>query len=293
MLFIAAEGPQVGGRSRRELGPELIAAIQHVVRERPSNHKHVPGVQYTYVSETDLPADGANLTPSRWLQIQLEGQQPEKELAAAVHHQVSAAAELAKHPFLSPTLGPEREQLATIGELVGEGALTVFRAAQRPKSDRREEATHLLVAVSDIRPDGRISRPRVGLDNVPLDALSQPGDLFVVLEGNVRAAVDLQGGYTTQSPVVRLRVQSPAIDPFVLASAISAPINARATHGSTIPRLDLLQVRVPRMRIEESCVAGHLLRIANARRQARVDLDESDVRIHLALIQSLFTRTWT
>jgi hypothetical protein len=292
VLLIEAAAPPLSGRARRELAPELIAAVEQVIRTRPKPSELVEGVRYTYASAKALLAEGADLTPSRWLQVRLDRTQPVHELAVAEKDQGMAQARLHDVPFATPMLGPERDQLASIAQLLDEGAVSILRPLRYKEEDVRGGGTPGLVKVSDVR-NGYIAEPKTGVDHVDPDEVSQPGDVFVVPEGVVRAAVDTTGGYVTRKPVVRLRSHSAAVDPYVLASAISAPVNERAKHGTTIPRLDLLQVRVPRMTVEEAEVAGRALRRSYARRQALSELVDAEARADAARIQTLFTHTWT
>jgi hypothetical protein len=117
----------------------------------------------------------------------------------------------------------------------------------------------------------------VGLEVVPSDRvdlelapdpveLTRPGDVLVLTEGGVRAAVDRVGGSAVASPVHLVRPISPSLDPLVLAALItwSAPQYAA---GTVIPRVNLHQIEVPVLDVGSNRLLGQILDLLLERRR--------------------------
>ncbi|MFF4864475.1 hypothetical protein ACFY3J_22600 [Streptomyces sp. NPDC001231] len=171
---------------------------------------------------------------------------------------------------------PSGMPFASVEELERAGALSL-RAGRSPEAlplrrDAVADGGVRLLTVADVT-----SRHSSGAW-LPADAataaeaartltVTRPGEIVVVGATRAFAAwVDTDAPTALGPQLYAVRTDPTLLDPWFLASCLNSPANARqaSSHASTVSRIDVRRLQVPRLPLDEQKRYGEALRLLNA-----------------------------
>jgi N-6 DNA Methylase len=232
-------------------------------RHAPSEFKPAAGFA-TNVPVLELLAGDAVLTPSRWL-YEPELVDPDQLIARVDHAQHSlqqARTHLEPHPartkFVPADQPPARIR---VGELVDSGAATLLRPARVKTEQFGDEGLPVWLPADVREPWRREEEPRF-VDPALVDprSITEPGDIVFTTIGGLRTRVDEEGGHVLGTSLQALRLNPKLFDAYVVAALLTSEPNRRLLTGTTIPRVDVLELEIPRLDAATTDRAARLLR---------------------------------
>ena len=107
----------------------------------------------------------------------------------------------------------------------------------------------------------RDEQPRF-IDPALIDArsITEPGDIVFTTIGGIRTRVDERGGHVLGTSLQALRLAPNTFDPYAVAALMTSERNRRLLVGTTIPRVNVLELELPRLGAAEAAKLGELLR---------------------------------
>jgi hypothetical protein len=75
--------------------------------------------------------------------------------------------------------------------------------------------------------------------------ITEPGDVVFTTIGGLRTRVDFEGGHVLGTSLHALRLQREIFDPEAVAALLTSEPNRRLIKGSTIPRVNMLELELP------------------------------------------------
>jgi hypothetical protein len=91
-------------------------------------------------------------------------------------------------------------------------------------------------------------------------SVTQPGDIVLTTIGGLRTRIDELGGHVLGTSLHGLRLKQGMFDPYVVAALLMSEPNRRLLTGTTIPRVDLLELEIPRLDTASASHVATLLR---------------------------------
>lgn len=234
------------------------------------------GIPHRYLPLAELVANGAVLSPARWIQAELDMEPTELQAAfTQASWDVSAAREVLVSAELPVAIDAGLARVSTVETLVRDNVLQ--RLGRSVAAQGREARDIPRVSAAEVR-EGLWAEPvPVSTDEGPD---TRPGDVIVVTTGGIFAAVDHTGGRLLGPSVEGLRVLKPeVISPDFLAAMIAGRWNRRFLRGAAIQRAKLGELEVPLIPGDRQAkVVGFLRAAEGAQAHARkldVALEES------------------
>lgn len=258
LLIDSTEEKTLTRRLRSRLTDTLAAWRLH-----PDQFEPTAGFA-TSVPVLELLAGEAALVPSRWLY------EPELIDASALLERVEQAQrELAAtrtriaHPAPSFALTPAGEPPTSIRvrELIELGQAQLVRPARVKTDAFGEEGLPVWLPADVNEPWKRDEQPRF-IDPALIDArsITESGDIVFTTIGGVRTRVDDKGGHVLGTSLQALRLAPNTFDPYAVAALMTSEPNRRLLIGTTIPRVNVLELELPRIGAAEATELGELLR---------------------------------
>ncbi len=218
----------------------------------------------TGVPVLDLLAGEAPLVPSRWLY------QPEIVNAGAMIAELERArADLSSAHGQLPPQPPRFKLDATaeppnrlrVGDLIDLGLATLIRP-DRIKTDEYGEEGLPVWLPGDIRDPWRREEPPRFVDPTLVDArsITEPGDIVFTTIGGIRTRVDEEGGHVLGTSLQALRLKRDMVEPYVVAALLMSEQNRRLLTGTSIPRVNVLELEIPQLDLATSKRVGEVLR---------------------------------
>jgi hypothetical protein len=218
----------------------------------------------TGVAVLELLAGDATLVPSRWL-YEPDVVDPGKliaEIKSARQALESARAQLESYrqPLRVVSAG-EPPTRVRLGDLVDLGVATLLRPA-RVKTEQFGDQGLPVWIPADVREPWRRSDESKFIDPALVDerSVTQPGDIVLTTIGGLRTRVDEVGGHVLGTSLHGLRLKQGTFDPYVVAALLTSESNRRLLTGTTIPRVNLLELEIPRLDTDSARHAATLLR---------------------------------
>lgn len=261
VLLIDATGERTLTRRLRSRLTETVRSW----RSRPDEFEPTAGFA-TSVPVLELLAGDAPLIPSRWVY------EPEVIDASALIGRVEQAQhELEQaHAQLPPR--PPRVVLEPAGEppprvrvrdLVELELARLLRPARIKTDQYSEEGPGLPVWLpGDINDPWRRNEPRRFIDPDLVDArsITEPGDIAFTTIGGIRTRVDEEGGHVLGTSLQALRMKPNTFDPYAFAALLTSEPNRRLLTGTAIPRVNVLELEIPRLDSATASRTGATLR---------------------------------
>jgi hypothetical protein len=195
----------------------------------------------------------ATLIPSKWL-YEPEVLEP-TVLAASVDEARLNLADL--HADLS--LGEPRFKVVPSAEpavrlrvrdLIDLDLAQLVRPARIKTDEYNDEGFGLPVWLpSDINEPWRRDESSRFIDATIVDprSITEPRDIVLTTIGGIRTRVDEEGGHVLGTSLQALRLEGDAFDPYALAALLTSESNRRLLVGTTIPRVNLLELEIPQL----------------------------------------------
>jgi hypothetical protein len=95
---------------------------------------------------------------------------------------------------------------------------------------------------------------------VDVRSITQPGDIVFTTVGGLRTRVDDEGGHVLGTSLHGLRLSQDAYDAHVVAALLTSEPNRRLLTGTTIPRVDVMELEIPGLDLATAARAGEVLR---------------------------------
>jgi hypothetical protein len=221
----------------------------------------------------DLLSTDASIVPPRWIGTQQ--QQPTPLSIELLEAQIAFASKISQLRGVEEIRVPI-EPIATgdqhwsVGDLIRDGLLYLRPGSRIHQDDFRPQGVPVLGPV-EIRARGSSVKSRF-VDPETLGSgtdVTRPGDIVVLAEGNhgVIALVDEQGGHVVAYPCQSLRVNDGVLDPYVVAAFLQSRANTRLSVGTAVWRVNLQDVRLPRLTMREQQVLSSALRTIDQQRR--------------------------
>lgn len=201
----------------------------------------------------------ADLSPRLW--IELSGPNPSdirarfRDGTAELTHELAALAttDAATTQAAAPFLWV---RVFSIDDLVRSGVLKVRPGRHRVSKEEREARPGYVVTAADVRSGQLISAPDSevppSVEPVAEIELTQPGDVLVTTVRGIHTVVDQVGGRVLAPGVSRIRVTQPEeCQPAFLAAVLPGAWNGRFITGSSLPRVDLMNLEVPLVPVDD------------------------------------------
>ncbi len=246
-----------------------IVATTTALLDGRDAHKD-PDIDSITVSAERLLEGDCHLVPSQWTARALSSsalieriQYDERVLRELGERSSRPRALVTSAGFADDTSDRVTRESTTVGELGS--VITSWRI----DPDLLGTGTTPVIRVQDVQRDFTVTpSTTIDLNLLPRPAeLTQAGDVLVVTEGQIRAAVDYVGGATVSQRVQILRPRPGTIDPVALAALISSHAPEQS-FGTTIQRVKLSSILLPSLDFALSCDLGAALRsLADRRRE--------------------------
>jgi type I restriction-modification system DNA methylase subunit len=159
-------------------------------------------------------------------------------------------------------------------DVFGSEGLPVWLPADVKKPWRRPEAKHFLAP--------ELADPR---------SITQAGDIVFTTIGGLRTHVDREGGVVLGTSLQALRVKPGTFDPHALAALLMSERNQRLLTGTTIPRVNVLELAVPELDLETSRELGDVIRAFEDEEAAAADVAARADELRQAIIDAVSTGT--
>jgi hypothetical protein len=274
----------------------LRSSLTDTVRTWRAQHEDftpIPGFA-TSAPVLELLAGDAPLVPSRWLY------EPELVdagvLIARVDEAQRALASARKRVQLqspqvklSPSVEPPTR--ARVRDLVDLGVATLLRPARIKTEDFGEEEGLPVWLPSDIREPWRRDEGPKFVDPALVDvrSITQPGDIVFTTIGGLRTRVDDEGNHVLGTSLHGLRLSQDAYDPHVVAALLTSEPNRRLLTGTTIPRVDVMELEIPGLDVATAARAGELLRSLEHQVEATSAVVTQAEALRSAIVDALAT----
>ncbi len=91
-------------------------------------------------------------------------------------------------------------------------------------------------------------------------SITEPGDVVFTTIGGIRTRVDEKGGHVLGTSLQALRLAANTFDPYAVAALMTSEPNRRLLIGTTIPRVNVLELELPGIGADEATKLGELMR---------------------------------
>lgn len=251
-----APGPVllVDSTNHQTLNSELRARLKNTVtawRHHPDEFEATAGFATT-VPVLELLAGDAPLVPARWLY------EPQLIDVSALIDRVERAQrdledahkQLSEHAAPVVSLRPAAEPRGStrVRELIELGQAELLRPARIKTEAFGDEGAPVWLPADVNEPWRRDEQPRfVDPELVDSRSITQPGDIVFTTVGGIRTRVDDEGGHVLGTSLQALRLAPKTLDPHAVAALLTNEPNRRLLTGTTIPRVNVLELEVPRI----------------------------------------------
>jgi hypothetical protein len=275
-------------RRLRERLKETLAAW----RRAPERFEPTAGFATT-VPVLELLAGEAALVPSSWLY------EPELIDASALiaraqqaqHDLVTARSRLA-HPAPLFTLRPIDEPPSSIRvrDLVELGQAQLVRPA-RVKTDVFGDEGLPVWLPADVNEPWRRDNQLRFIDPGLVDArsITQPGDIVFTTIGGIRTRVDEEGGHVLGTSLQALRLAPNTFNPYAVAALLTSEPNRRRLTGTTIPRVNVLELELPLLGPDQTATMAGLLQRLEAEVETSNSIASCAEGLRQALVDAIAT----
>jgi len=258
----------VDGTGEPALTPPLRQRIIQTVdgwRSHRERFEAVPGFARS-APVLELLAGEAALIPSR-LVYESEAVDTEALLGSIEE----AERELAEaHTWLPPQpprprliASPHPPRRLRVRDLIDLGFATLLRPARIKTESYNVEGNGLPVWLpGDINDPWRRNEPPHFIDADLVDARSstQPGDIVFTTIGSIRTRVDQTGGHVLGTSLQALRLNANQFNPHAVAALLTSEPNSRLLTGTTIPRINVLELEIPQLDLAAASATAEVLR---------------------------------
>jgi hypothetical protein len=256
----------IDGTGETALSQRLRSRLAETIRIwRTQPHLFEPTAGYARtVPVLELLAGDAALVPGRWLY-----QPAVVDTTALIEAVEQAERDLASaHTHLPPrprrfTLTPTAEPPARVRvrELIDLGLVKLLRPARIKADDYGDEGLPVWLP-GNINDLWRRDEPPRFVDPELADARSvtEPGDIVLTTIGGIRTRVDEEGGHVLATSLQALRLKPDIFDAHAVAALLTSEPNRRLLTGTTIPRVNVLELEIPRLDLATATQTGELLR---------------------------------
>jgi hypothetical protein len=261
-------------------------------RVHPEGFEPTPGFAVS-VPVLELLAGEAALVPSRWLY------EPELIDASALiaraeraRHDLEVARARIAYPVPSFALTPASEPPTSIRvrELIELGEAQLLRPARVKTDVFGEEGLPVWLPADVNEPWKRDEQARF-IDPALIDArsITAPGDIVFTTIGGIRTRVDDEGGHVLGTSLQALRLAPNTFDPYAVAALMTSEPNRRLLTGTTIPRVNVLELEFPRLEPTQASEMGELLRTLEAELEAANVVAARAEALRQALVDAIAT----
>jgi hypothetical protein len=273
---------------------DLRSRLSHTLglwRARPDEFRPAAGFATT-VSVLELLGGDAPLVPGRWLR------EPDfvdaNAIVAAVEAKrrelETARAQVWPEPprfALTPTEPTSRLRVRDLIEL---RAATLLRPARIKKDQYTDDGLPVWLP-GDIREPWRRDEPPSFVDPALVDSrsITEPGDIVFTTIGGIRTRVDDEGGHVLGTSLQALRLNVEMFDPHAVAALLTSEPNRRLLTGTTIPRVDVLELEIPRLPLAATKRVAELLRALEHEVEITNAVAERAEALRKAVIEALAT----
>lgn len=250
-------------------------AEKHVSRWL-SDESALAEVPHVRVPVSDLVDDEAQLTPQRWLatdERSADDVQAAFATATTAMRDATQALTNASGRIAFTQNAPSRT--LTVKELIREGVIERIRhrAPRNPGGDLKNATVGARAITTRTLPDP----PPAELLEVGMD-LTEPSDILVLPQTDIRALVDDNGGHLLAPVIEQVRVLKPdVVDPHYLAAMLSGSWNTRFLAGTTIQRAKITDLEVPLASMDDQKrLVSALAEVARLRNAAETITEASE-----------------
>lgn len=280
----------IDAANEKALSRSLRARVADVVdtwRSHPEQFRPEAGFAVA-VPVLELLTGDAVLLPSRWLFQPTEAQTLIDNVKKAHAALKVAHGGLPKRlPEVELAPAPDALPPVRVGELVEAGLVSLLRPA-RIKTDQYGDEGLPVWIPADINDPWRRHGKQEYIDPTLVDArsITKPGDIVFTTIGGLRTRVDEEGDHVLGTSLHAMRLSSDStFEPHAFAALLTSEPNRNLLTGTTIPRVNILELVIPRLDLEsaerlrtvldginhELAAATEIARHADELRQALID----------------------
>jgi N-6 DNA Methylase len=287
LLIDSTDEKKLTRRLRAKLS-ETVAAW----RQAPERFEPTAGYA-TSVPVLELLAGEAALVPSRWLyEPELIDASALIERAERARDDLEAVRARITHPVSSFALTPADEPPTSIRvrELIELGHAHLLRPLRVKTDAFGEEGLPVWLPADVNEPWKRDEQPRF-IDPALVDArsITEPGDIVFTTIGGIRTRVDDEGGHVLGTSLQALRLAPNTFDPHAVAALLTSEPNRRLLTGTTIPRVNVLELEFPRLDPNQAKEMGELLQTLDAEQETANAVAARAEALRQALVDAIAT----
>jgi hypothetical protein len=247
----------------------------------------------TSVPVLELLAGEAALVPSRWLYApELIDAPAMIERVEEAQRQLAAARTRIAYPAPPFSLTPAGELPTSIRvrELIELGQAQLLRPARVKTDAFGEEGLPVWLPADVNEPWKRDEEPRF-IDPALIDprSITEPGDIVFTTIGGIRTRVDDEGGHVLGTSLQALRLAPHTSDPHAVAALLTSEPNRRLLTGTTIPRVNVLELELPRLDPAQATRMADILQTLEAELQTANAVAAGADTLRQALVDAIAT----
>jgi hypothetical protein len=287
----------IDATSESQLGEDIqIRLVDAVRRSRRNPYDFAPVPTFaTTVPVLELLAGDADIVPSRWLfdqnLIDVDGLIAQTNTA---QRQLARAHSTLPHDSPTFAVVPTREPFpkARVRDLVELGRARLVRPV-RVKTDAFGEEGLPVWLPADIHERSTGEEPGRFLDPALADprSITEPGDIVFTTIGPIRTRVDETGGHVLGTSLQALRLHPNTSDPHAVAALLTTEANRRLVKGTTIPRVNVLELELPLLDLATARRLGELVRSLEHEVTTLAAVSARASELQQALVDALGTGT--
>ena len=289
VLLIAADAQAADATD--EIHERIIETVR-VWRNRRDEFTAVAGFA-TAVPVLQLLKGDASLLPGRWLY------EPSlvdaDELVSRVRHarraleDVDAKVPSTHLPAFELDVVSEPRQRLRVRDIA-----EVIRPSRLKTADYVDDGIPIWLP-ADIRPPWDLHEPtRYALPSqVDPRSVTQPGDIVITTIGSLRARVDTEGGHVLGTSLHALRLRTDAFDPDAIAVLLTSEQNQRLLTGTTIPRVNVLELELPWLELADAAEISRIARAIEREEEHAYTLARRATELRAAFVEALATGATT
>jgi N-6 DNA Methylase len=291
----------VDGTGETALNRRLRERVVQTVRSwrrKPDEFQAVAGFARSAAVLEVLGGEAA-LIPSRWL-YEPEVVEP-TALAASVEQARSDLADMHAdlalgEPRFTVLPATEPAPRLRVRDLIDLNLLQLVRPARIKTDKYNDEGYGLPVWLpSDVNDPWRRDEDPRFIDPALVDSrsITEARDIVLTTIGGIRTRVDEEGGHVLGTSLQALRLKADTLDPHALAALLTSEPNRRMLTGATIPRVNILELEIPRLDAPTATRFAELLRQLEDELRATYALASCAEALRTAVVDAIATGATT